>query len=268
MNVKKVLYNGIIVLLAAAFLFSAYQLLRYFIDGRQQMERYNNLASMVEEVRLSITEVPVIEYAAPTEEAAIPEVTEAPILPEYQPIYDLNPDVVGWLKIEDTRINYPVMQTPDNPNYYLYRNFDKEYNVRGCLYAAELCDIYAPSDNITIHGHHMNDGSMLADLKKFQNKSFWESHPIVIFDTLTEHHTYQVFSVFKTSAAQNAGFAYHLFVDAENKEDFNNFIKTCKNLSFYDTGITPVYGDKIICLSTCEYTLENGRLVLAAVRVD
>ena len=83
------------------------------------MERYNNLASMVEEVRLSITEVPVIEYAAPTEEAAIPEVTEAPILPEYQPIYDLNPDVVGWLKIEDTRINYPVMQTPDNPNYYL-----------------------------------------------------------------------------------------------------------------------------------------------------
>ena len=114
----------------------------------------------------------------------------------------------------------------------------------------------------------MNDGSMLADLKKFQNKSYWESHPIVIFDTLTEHHTYQVFSVFKTSAAQNAGCAYHLFADAEGKEDFNNFIKTCKNLAFYDTGITPVYGDKIICLSTCEYTVENGRLVLAAVRVD
>lgn len=268
MKVKKFLYYGIIVLLAIILLFSAFQLVRYLIDSRQQMQRYDSLAALVEEVRLTVTEVPKAEDYTPMEETAPTEVTEPPILPEYLPIFELNPDVVGWLKIEDTKINYPVMQTPHAPNYYLHRNFDEEYNPRGCLYASEVCDINAPSDNITIYGHHMKDGSMFAGLSKFQKKDYWETHPTVIFDTLTEHHTYQVFAVFKTSATVNAGFNYHLFVDAEDEDDFNNFVNTCKELSFYDTGITPVYGDKMICLSTCEYTLNNGRLVLVAVRVD
>ena len=73
--------------------------------------------------------------------------------------------------------------------------------------------------------------------------------------------------MFKTSASLGKGFSYHQFVDAEDEADFNEFVSTCKNLAFYDTGITPKYGDKIICLSTCEYTLTNGRLVVAAVRI-
>ena len=86
-------------------------------------------------------------------------------------------------------------------------------------------------------------------------------------DTLYEYHVYEIFAVFKTSANLNAGFRYHMMVDAENEEDFNAFINECKRLSFYETGITPTYGDKTICLSTCEYTLDNGRLVVCARRV-
>ena len=84
---------------------------------------------------------------------------------------------------------------------------------------------------------------------------------------MTEYHTYKIFAVFKTSANIGQGFSYHQFVDAENEKEFNDFVSKCKELSFYDTGITPVYGDKLICLSTCEYTLDNGRLVVAAVRI-
>ena len=79
---------------------------------------------------------------------------------------------------------------------------------------------------------------------------------------------YKIFAVFKTSANIGEGFTYHNMIDAQDQADFNQFIAKCKELSFYETGITPVYGDKIICLSTCEYTLDNGRLVVAAMRIS
>ena len=124
-----------------------------------------------------------------------------------------------------------------------------------------------PSDNITMFGHNMKDGSKFACLGAYTSKAAWEKNNLIFFDTLTEYHTYKIFAVFKTSANEGEGFKYHQFVDAANEKEFNDFVSTCKKLSFYDTGITPVYGDKLICLSTCEYTLENGRLVVAAVRI-
>ena len=113
----------------------------------------------------------------------------------------------------------------------------------------------------------MADGSMFACLHNYINKNAWENNSLIFFDTLYEYHTYKIFAVFKTSANIGQGFSYHQFVDAENAAEFDEFVSTCKKLSFYDTGITPVYGDKLICLSTCEYTLDNDRLVVCAVRI-
>ena len=176
--------------------------------------------------------------------------------------------MVGWLQIEGTKINYPVMQTSqDNANFYLYKDFEKKDSVRGSIYAAEICDVFEPSDNITLFGHNMKDGSMFAYLGNYYEKSTWENNPMIFFDTLTESHVYKIFAVFKTSGTDNVGFAYHLMADAKDEAEFNEFVATCKQLSFYDTGITPVYGDKLLCLSTCEYTIDNGRFVVAAVRI-
>lgn len=266
MKLKQSLYYIIIAVLVIIFTCSAFYVGRYVLDAKEQKEHYDNLAAIVENARAA-TEAPeeddaTIDPEAPTEE------TEPSILPEYQELYDMNSDLVGWLSIDGTDINYPVMQTPDEPDYYLHRNFDKEYNVHGCLYAREECDINAPSDNITIYGHHMRDGSMFGSLKNYQKKTYWEDHSTLRFDTLTERHTYQIFAVFKTTATVDEGFAYHQFVDAEDEEAFKDFISTCKGLSFYKTGITPEYGDKVICLSTCEYSQANGRFVVAAVRID
>ena len=77
------------------------------------------------------------------------------ILPELAELYQQNNDLVGWIRVEDTNINYPVMQTVDNPNFYLKRGFDKEYTDYGCPYVQEDCDVQAPSDNVVIYGHHM-----------------------------------------------------------------------------------------------------------------
>lgn len=273
MKLSKVLYYTLIVILVVVLVFSGSQVAGYVIDALQQKDSYDELAQLVQQSRteaLPPTEPPVDIIPAPSDASVISteptEPTEPVILPEYAPVYEKNSDTVGWMQIEGTPINYPVMQTPDREDYYLNRNFNRENNAHGCLYVRETCDVFTPSDNVTIYGHHMKDGSMFSSLKRFCNKSFWEEHHSINFDTLYERHTYTVFAVFTTTASVGEGFAYHRFENAKDEADFDDFISTCKSLSLYDTGITPEYGDKIICLSTCEYTHVNGRLVVAAVR--
>ena len=293
---NKGLLTVLILVLVAAFAASALYLGAYFMDSAKRQKEDNERANQVSQMRQEMTDA--TEASDPTEtsfnpygtpgvsghenEYYTPDVIDEPenvperpvmqsgndLLPWYQDLHNQNSDMVGWLQIENTKINYPVLQSSeDNANYYLYRDFDKNDSVRGSIYAWEKCDIFKPSDNITLFGHNMKDGTMFAYLGNYYDKSTWEENPLIFFDTLTESHVYKIFAVFKTSGTDNVGFAYHQMVDAESEEAFNEFVATCKQLAFYDTGITPVYGDKLLCLSTCEYTIDNGRFVVAAVRI-
>jgi sortase B len=264
LTMKKILFIAVVVTLVAAFGISAFMVVDYLVEGKKQANRYDELSNIAANNQTVSVQADAAEKTE-TEETTAP--TEPGMLPGYKNIYEMNNHVVGWIKMEGTQMDYPVMQTPDDPNFYLYRDFDKKDSARGSIYAREVCDINEPSDNITIFGHNMADGSMFACLNAYTNKTAWENNSLIFFDTLNEYHTYKIFAVFKTSANIGQGFSYHQFVDAENETQFNEFVATCKKLSFYDTGITPVYGDKLICLSTCEYTLDNGRLVVAAVRI-
>ena len=273
MNMKKFFYWLLVIALVISTLVSGSFVVRYIWDAQQQKNEYSSLAAQVAASRVDApkaTEAPSSPVpttpAQPADPAAPAAPTEPVMLPEYAALYEENPDLVGWMVIDGTPVNYPVMQTPDRVDYYLYRNFKKESNSHGCLYVRESCDVFAPSDNVTIYGHHMKDGSMFAGLKKFRKQSFWEEYHTIDFDTLYERHSYTIFAVFTTTASIGEGFTYHLFEDAASEEEFNKFVSTCKSLALYDTGITPTYGDKMICLSTCEYSQENGRLVVVAVR--
>lgn len=276
MNKRKIIYIVLILVLLAIFTISAIYVVRYFAESKEQQAKFNDLASMVENIQAqnsgSQSSSPSVSYTVdPDTGETIPvavDPSELVMLPEYAALYELNDDIVGWIKIDGTPINYPVMQTPDYVDYYLKRDFNEKSSSRGCIYVREQCNVFEPSDNLTIYGHNMNDGSMFNSLSRYQHQSNWEANSYITFDTLYEHHTYQIFAVFKTSANVGKGFTYHLFVDAENEAEFDEFIATCKELAFYDTGITPKYGDKIICLSTCEYTQSNGRLVVCAVRIS
>ena len=261
---KKVLFTITVLLLVVAFAVSAFMVGKYMIEGKKSEDRFAELAN---QASAAATTEETKETEETTEPEETTEATEPGMIAGYEEIYNQNNDTVGWIKMEGTKMNYPVMQTPDDPNYYLYRDFDKKDSTRGSIYAWGDADINEPSDNITIFGHNMADGSMFNCLGAYTSKVAWENNPIIMFDTLYEYHTYKIFAVFKTSANMGQGFSYHKFVDAADEQEFNEFVAKCKSLSFYDTGITPVYGDKLICLSTCEYTLDNGRLVVAAVRI-
>jgi len=267
MKLKKLLFAATVVLLIAAFGTSAWMVGSYLLEGKQQKDKYNELSNMVANAQTEAADSAGESVPGETQNRVAQVRDEEGNLICYKDIYNLNNDTVGWLKIEGTQLDYPVMQTPQDQNYYLYRDFQKEESKRGCIYAWAAADINEPSDNITLFGHNMADGSMFAALNAYTEKAAWEKNSLIFFDTLKEFHTYKIFAVFKTEASVGKGFSYHKFVDAETEEEFNEFVKTCKDLSFYDTGITPVYGDKLICLSTCEYTLDNGRLVVAAYRI-
>lgn len=272
MKLSKTLYRLLVILFSAMLIVSSTFVIRYTVDAVKQKREYNELAALVEQARSETaphTEpaaddlVPATEGTAPSE-PAVP--TEPVMLPDYAALYEKNPDTVGWITIEGTPINYPVMQTPDREDYYLKRNFNGQSSAHGCIYVRETCDVFTPSDNVTIYGHHMKDGSMFAGLDNFLSQSFREDHRTICFDTLYERHTYTVFAVFTTTASVGQGFAYHRFENARDAADFDDFVESCKKLSVFDSGITPQYGDKLICLSTCEYTRTNGRLVVVAVR--
>ena len=263
---KKVVFIVVVILLLIAFGVSAFMVGSYLVEGKKSEDRFAELA---QQASAATTEAPETtesegETTAPAETT---EPTEPGMIPGYEEIYNQNNDTVGWIRMEGTKLNYPVMQTPQDPNYYLYRDFDKKDSTRGSVYAWSEADINKPSDNITIFGHNMADGTMFNCLGAYTSKTAWENNPLITFDTLNEYHTYKIFAVFKTSANVGMGFSYHKFVDAADEAEFNSFVSKCKELSFYDTGITPIYGDKLICLSTCEYTLDNGRLVVCAVRI-
>ena len=172
--------------------------------------------------------------------------------------------MVGWITVSDTNINYPVMPSVDNPNFYLKHGFDKSYSDYGCPYIQENCDVKLPSDNLIIYGHHMNNGSMFADLMKYESKDFFDSHKTVEFNTLTDKQSYEIVAVFKTVAYSQEGFRYYDFVNADTAEEFDSYIAKCKALELYDIGIEAEYGDKLITLSTCEYSRNNGRMVVVA----
>lgn len=268
---KKAITTVVTIVLLAVFGFSAFKIVSYFVSSKQSADRAEELQNIVASAQTTQATTAPTETAAAEETTAPTETTaatEPTMIAGYEEIYNQNQDTVGWIKIENTKVNYPVMQSPDDDeDYYLDHSFDKVSSAYGAIYCRPDSDVDEPSDNITLYGHMMKDGSMFAALSAYTEQSTWENNPLIFFDTLYEYHTYKIFAVFKTSGNDGVGFAYHKFIDAENEQDFNDFIATCKSLAFYDTGITPQYGDKIICLSTCEYTLNNGRLVVCAVRI-
>lgn len=217
---------------------------------------------------------PSVEPSEPAEPSTEPSVepstepTEPPsMLLQYQMLYNINTDTVGWINIPGTSIDYPVVQSPYEKDFYLRKDFYKQKATCGTIYVREKCDVFKPSDNLTIYGHNMRNGTMFADLHKYESKSFWENNRYVLFDTLYEYHAYEIFAVFISSADLSIGFSYHTFDDARTQAEFDYFVGRCKELSLYDTGITPQYGDKLITLSTCDKSIEEGRFVVVARRV-
>ena len=190
---------------------------------------------------------------------------EPPMLSAYAPLYAQNPDFFGWIEIPDTVVNYPVMHTPEDPEFYLHRAFDGSNAYSGVPFLDANC--FLGCGNYIVYGHHMKNGTQFATIPNYKDEDYWQEHPAIRFDTLYETGVYDVIAAFYSQAypANAVGvFRYYQYTDLREEEAFAEYVAQVKDAALYDTGIEVEYGDQLLTLSTCEYHRTNGRFVVVA----
>lgn len=232
---------------------SACQLLRWYLGSQQSRQEFEE----IEALRSATASEGIFGGAD--------EGAEPPILSEYLTLYEQNNDFAGWVSIEGTNLDYPVMHSPEEPNRYLKQNFEGQYSAYGVPYVQSDCNLLT-SDNLIVYGHSMKNGSMFTHLKKYNDEDFYCEHQYIRFDTRYSRGTYEVIAAFATTA-NDGGFAFNAMVNAADAAEFDAYIAACKELTPYETEATAQYGDKLLTLATCEYTHNNGRMVVVAKRI-
>lgn len=233
----------------------------YFIQRTEST--YSQWADMRESAD---TRKEVIEQATVS---VVEESTDKPpILEKYKTLYNKNKSLIGWLKIDDNYINYPVMQTTNN-EYYLDHNLEQQYDRNGSIFMDTACDVLKPSTNFIIYGHHMKSGAMFGKLDLYSKESFYKEHPTLTFDTIYEEGTYEIMYVFRSRiySAEEITFKYYQFIEAYSAEEFYSYMDEMAAMSLYDTGVTAEYGDQLLTLSTCDNSEQDGRFVVVAKKV-
>ena len=234
----------------------------YFLDIlslRKEAMKESNLLNMIDISKYNTIKVEGIEVK--TEE------TERML--KVQNLQKENSDIVGWIEIENTNINYPVLQGTDN-EYYMTHNYKKEKTKNGSIFLTKDYDWDIPSSNLLIYGHNYRNGTMFQDLLKYTDKSFYKEHPIIRFTTENEDAEYEIISVFKSRVyykSEKNVFRYYYFINAENEYEYNEFIDNAKKASLYDIDATAKYGDQLITLSTCSYHTKDGRFAVIGKKI-
>lgn len=269
---KDIIYWSIVVALIVIILVSVGMIVYKLATDAHEQQLYEDLASNVHAQEHSRPSIPAGPTTTPDPDQPDDPTPDKPkpIQDRFKDTYAINNDMVGWIQIEGTTIDYPVVQSKYQDDYYLRRNFYKASATCGTIYAREECNVDPASDNVVLYGHNMRNGTMFHDLINYKDIEYWKTHRYIYFDTLTEDHTYEVFAVFVTTADPDEGFRYHLYTNLSTETVYNRFVSKCKDLHFYETGITPQYGEKLLTLSTCDKEIgygDDGRLVVVARRV-
>ena len=258
----------LVVALVSALIFGV----TVFIALRNQIALKRMAAEAAHETTQASTSAPAeptvptqtIPTVPPTTAAATAPTEPREILPRFLELYQKNPDLAGWLTIPGTRIDYPVMYSPDEPERYLHANFDVNYSFAGLPFLDAACD--TESGNRIIYAHNMLDGSMFRSLLKYQQKDFWQRNPVISFSTLYEEQEYEVVAAFydKVYKKSDTNFKFYQFYDTSDQSRFDEAMAYYREHALYDTGVTAQCGDLLLTLVTCAYQTENGRFVVVA----
>lgn len=247
------------VLLAALAVFSAWKLLDIRVKNDASQKQFDQL---LQTDAAADPQSPAASQSAPADPAVQKAETIAQLFRDY-------PDMVGWLSIDGTRLDYPVMQTPESPNYYLRRDMDGAYDFYGVPYMNEACDLQ-DSDNLIVYGHSIDNGDVFGTLLEYSDPDYFAAHPVIDLYTREGLRQYTVLGAFITDVTPETGdsFAYNDFICAGSRTAYDSFVANVRARAYYPTDTAAAYGDQLLTLSTCEYTLPDGRFVVVAVRTD
>lgn len=222
--------------------------------------------SMVSEKSSSEAENVIEEVAI--DETQITETKTARML-KLEELQKINSDIVAYIQIEGTRINYPVVQGKDN-DYYMRKTYKKKYSKDGSLFLDKEYDWSIPSSNLLIYGHNNGNGKMFVDLMQYRKESFYKKHKTIRFTTNKEDAIYEIIAAFDSQVYYKSDknvFRYYFFINAENEAQYNEYVNNSIKASLYNTGKTAKYGDQLLTLSTCAYHVKDGRFVVVAKKI-
>ena len=201
---------------------------------------------------------------APTE--TVPVETEPVMLAHMAELYEMNNDIVAWVRIDGTKVDNAVVYTPEDYEKYLHLDLEGNYSYGGSIILDQRCTVDPESSNAILHGHNMKNGTMFANIMNYVNKSYWEEHPTIYYSTLYEEREYEIFAALydRVYNVSDDVFKFYEFTDPQTEEEFNEGIEHFKENSFYEIDVTPEFGDRILILSTCSYHVDDGRLLVVA----
>jgi sortase B len=253
---KTYIYKLLIVFFALLLSFSSYMVAQIYIQGKEEQAPFDQLADSV-----------ISQYDTFTsEEENSDELQTTSKYTEYLSIYKKNNDFVCWINIDGTLVNYPVMYTPDDPQYYLRRAFDKSDSQSGTPFVGEGGNI--DSDCFIIYGHNMKNDSMFGTLDRYKEAAFYTKVSTFTIVTPTERRTYEVFAAIETDVSDEEGLYPYNYSGSMDPKDYDELTNWLLDHALYDTGVSPSYGEQIVLLSTCSYHTKNGRFVVAARRIS
>jgi len=245
---KKFISRVITVVCLGVFIYAAYGLFDIFIDYYQNRQLLNNLQETFYD-------------AASAEDAGEGGSTSDSIRPGFDELLKQNSDVVGWITVDGTQIDYPILQADDNIQY-LTRNYYQKDSRAGSIFLDYRNDIHLHDErNIVVYGHRMKDGSMFQHLTKFLDEEFFEAHRTFEFDTLYDSYEAEIFAVYNTLTDFN-----YIETHFDSDEEYEQLLSDIQAASKFQSDVEVTADDSIITLSTCDYELDQneGRLVLQA----
>ena len=239
------------VMFIVIFIISICAIIYYFYKANKEKQEYKEVLNNIEIEEEQITE----------------QKTERML--QVEELKKENQDIVGWIEIEGTNINYPVLQGTDN-QYYMKHTYNKENSKDGSIFLDKSYDWNIPSTNLLLYGHNNKNGTMFQNLLKYKDESFYKEHPTIRFTTINDDCQYEIISAFLSRVyyedEQNV-FRYYYFINANDETEYNNYIEESKKASLYDTGKSAEYGEQLLTLSTCSYHTEDGRFVVVARKI-
>lgn len=258
---KKIEARQIVMIICAAVAIGSFSYIGFYnYQAKHSSEQVDNISKVKDENNF------VRRYKATVR---LDEDETPDILEEYVGPYNLNKKLVGWIKIDGTKVDYPVLQTSNN-EYYLDHNFNQEDDRNGSIFLDKDCTIWPRSQNLILYGHNMRSGKMFGTLKSYKDEQFYKKHPEIQFDTIYEKGTYEIMYVFSEVVHDETevAFKYYQFISANSDVEYNSYMNEMANMSLYDTGVTSVYGDALLTLSTCDYSAGAERFVIVARKIN
>ena len=246
----------IIVILFATTVISCVMIADTMIRSNAENKDFENLAALIQTQSEKHTDEKHNIDSKPTETKL-----ESIFTRNLNPLYKKNSDCIGWICIPNTKVDYPVMHTPQDPQKYLRKNFDCEYSSSGVPFLQENNTL--DSDNLIIYGHNMKNGTMFSDITKYRNESYCIEHPTIELETKRGLKLYTVFAVVQLKNVDD-WYQFAVFVD---EADFQNKVTEIKAAALYTTGIEPQYGQQLLTLSTCYGSRKSDRLIVIATEI-